>query len=148
MSSSLKRVRSSLWFVPVMCVLAGALLSVVTIGIDRWADFEAVPRWLTGGPKAATTSAILVETIAVVDGVARRLGAGSTTDTVVVQLAMGQFSPRIVQTFLQDRPSELAIVNSSPTICHVDVDAARSALRRGWPGARDPGSSSPTSSRR
>ena len=54
---------------PVMCVLAGVLLSVVTIGIDRWADFEAVPRWLTGGPEAAT--AILRDDRRV-DGVARR----------------------------------------------------------------------------
>ena len=32
-----------------------------------------------------------------------------TITMVVVQLAMGQFSPRIVQTFLKDRPSQLAI---------------------------------------
>ena len=32
-----------------------------------------------------------------------------TITMVVVQLAMGQFSPRIVQTILQDKPSQLAI---------------------------------------
>ena len=38
------KVLSSLWFIPVMCVLAGVLVSVATIGVDRWFDFEAVPR--------------------------------------------------------------------------------------------------------
>ena len=32
-----------------------------------------------------------------------------TITMVVVQLAMGQFSPRIVQTILKDKPSQLAI---------------------------------------
>ena len=37
---------------------------------------------------------------------------------VVVQLAMGQFSPRIVQTFLRDRPSQLAIGLFVATFAH------------------------------
>ena len=32
-----------------------------------------------------------------------------TITMVVVQLAMGQFSPRIVQTILRDKPSQFAI---------------------------------------
>ncbi len=31
--------RSSLWFVPVLCVLAGALLSFATIALDRLFDY-------------------------------------------------------------------------------------------------------------
>ena len=46
--------RSSLWFVPVLCVLAGALLSFGTIALDRFFDYEAIPRSLVGGPDAAT----------------------------------------------------------------------------------------------
>ena len=41
-----------------------------------------------------------------------------TITMVVVQLAMGQFSPRIVQTFLQDRPSQLAIGLFVATFAH------------------------------
>jgi len=37
---------------------------------------------------------------------------------VVVQLAMGQFSPRIVQTFLQDKPSQIAIGLFVATFAH------------------------------
>ena len=37
---------------------------------------------------------------------------------VVVQLAMGQFSPRIVQRLLRDRPSQLAIGLFVATFVH------------------------------
>ncbi|MGZ4726801.1 MAG: DUF2254 family protein [Acidimicrobiales bacterium] len=45
--------RSGLWFVPVMCVLAGVAISFGTIAIDRHFDFELVPTWLTGDPDSA-----------------------------------------------------------------------------------------------
>ena len=48
--------RSGLWFVPVMCVLAGVAVSFGTIAIDRHFDFELVPRALTGEPDAAGSS--------------------------------------------------------------------------------------------
>ena len=41
-----------------------------------------------------------------------------TITMVVVQLAMGQFSPRIVQRFLQDKPSQLAIGLFVATFVH------------------------------
>ena len=41
--------RASLWFVPVLCVLAGAAISFGTIAFDRAFDYEAIPsepgRW-------------------------------------------------------------------------------------------------------
>jgi hypothetical protein len=38
------RVRSSLWFVPVLCVIAGAVLSFGTILLDRHFEYRAIPR--------------------------------------------------------------------------------------------------------
>jgi uncharacterized membrane protein len=111
--ASSSSVRSSLWFVPVMCVLAGIVLSIGTIAIDRWFGFEVIPRWLTGGPDAA---AAILETIAV--SMVSLAALVLTITMVVVQLAMGQFSPRIVQTFLQDRPSQLAIGLFVATFAH------------------------------
>jgi uncharacterized membrane protein len=92
---------------------AGLLLSAITIAIDRLLDFEVVPRWLTGGPDAAlgiltTIAASMVSLAALV----------LTITMVVVQLAMGQFSPRIVQTFLRDRPSQFAIGLFVATFAH------------------------------
>src|SRR4051794_14431117 len=94
-----RHIRSSLWFIPVACVLAGATLSFGTIWLDKAADFELVPEWLTGGPDAAleilgTVAASMVSLAALV----------LTITMVVVQLAMGQFSPRIVQPILKDKP--------------------------------------------
>ena len=53
--------KSSLWFVPVLCVLAGAALSFATIAIDRYFDYEALPHSFVGGPDAA---AYILSTVA------------------------------------------------------------------------------------
>jgi uncharacterized membrane protein len=105
--------KSSLWFVPVLCVLAGAFLSFATIAIDRYFDYEAIPTSLVGGPDAAafilsTVAASMVSLTALV----------LTITMGVVQLAMGQFSPRIVQRILRDKPSQLAIGLFVATFVH------------------------------
>src|SRR5215213_1074508 len=106
-------VRSTLWFIPVLCVVAGLLLSIATLLIDRLSGFDLVPRWLTGGPDAAmgilTTIAVSMVSLATLV---------LTITMVVVQLAMGQFSPRIVQTFLKDKPSQFAIGLFVATFAH------------------------------
>src|SRR6187431_3467731 len=106
-------VRSNLWFIPVMCVLAGVALSIGTITIDRLTEFDLVPRWMTGGPDAAlgilTTIAVSMMSLATLV---------LTITMVVVQLAMGQFSPRIVQRILRDKPSQLAIGLFVATFVH------------------------------
>ena len=107
---------AALWFIPVLCVLGGLLLSVATLALDRLWGFDVIPRWLTGGPDAAmgilTTIAVSMVSLATLV---------LTITMVVVQLAMGQFSPRIVQTFLRDRPSQLAIGLFVATFAHAMV---------------------------
>ena len=109
----LQSMRTGLWFVPVMCVLAGVLLSFGTIAIDRAFDYDLIPEDVIGGPDAAlailsTVAASMVSLAALV----------LTITMVVVQLAMGQFSPRIVQTILKDKPSQLAIGIFVATFAH------------------------------
>jgi uncharacterized membrane protein len=106
-------VRHSLWFVPIVCVLGGVALSFGTIAIDRATDFDLIPQSLTGGPAAAlqvlsTVATSMVTLTALV----------LTITMVVVQLAMGQFSPRIVQTILRDKPSQFAIGIFVATFAH------------------------------
>src|SRR5690348_9572120 len=96
--------RGSLWFVPVVCVGAGVLLSFLTLWIDGQTNYDLVPRSFTGGPDAAL--AILG---AIATSMVSLAALVLTITMVVVQLAMGQFSPRIVQPILKDRPSQLAI---------------------------------------
>ena len=107
------RLSTGLWFVPLMCVLAGVGLSFGTIAIDRAYDYELIPQSISGGPDAAleilgTVAASMVSLAALV----------LTITMVVVQLAMGQFSPRIVQRILQDKPSQLAIGIFVGTFAH------------------------------
>jgi uncharacterized membrane protein len=99
--------------VPVVCVVIGVAISFLTIGIDRATDFGLIPRSLTGD--ADTANAIL-STIATSEVTLCALVL--TVTMVVVQLAMGQFSPRIVQTFLQDKPSQIAIGLFVATFAH------------------------------
>ena len=84
-----------------------------TLAIDRLTGFDLIPRWMTGGPDAAlgilTTIALSMVSLATLV---------LTITMVVVQLAMGQFSPRIVQTFLRDKPSQLAIGLFVATFTH------------------------------
>jgi uncharacterized membrane protein len=96
-----------------MCVLVGVALSFGTIAIDRAYDYELIPQSISGGPDAAleilgTVAASMVSLAALV----------LTITMVVVQLAMGQFSPRIVQRILQDKPSQLAIGIFVGTFAH------------------------------
>jgi len=104
--------RSSLWFVPILCVLVGVGLSFATIAIDRSVG-TVVPRSLSGDPEAAlailTTVAMSMVTLT---------GLVLTITMVVVQLAMGQFTPRVIRTILRDRPSQFAIGVFVATFAH------------------------------
>src|SRR3712207_5807996 len=46
-------VTTSLWFIPVVCLLAGIALAVITIAIDRATGGDLLPSALTGDPNAA-----------------------------------------------------------------------------------------------
>jgi uncharacterized membrane protein len=112
-SPTVGRLRSSLWLVPALCVLAGVALSMITIAIDRWLGPNLIPRTLTGGPDAAIA---ILGTIAT--SMVTLAALVLTITMVVVQLAMGQFSPRIVRTILQDTTSQLAIGLFVGTFAH------------------------------
>ncbi len=109
----LSSVRTGLWFVPVMCVLVGVALSFGTIAIDRSFEFKLIPQSFTGGPDAALA---ILSTIA--SSMVSLAALVLTITMVVVQLAMGQFSPRIVQTILRDKPSQMAIGIFVATFAH------------------------------
>ncbi len=98
---------------PVLCVLAGALVSFGTIALDRLFDYDAVPHGVAGNPAAATA---ILSTVAV--AMVSLTTLVLTITMVVVQLAMGQFSPRIVQRILRDKPSQLAIGLFVATFVH------------------------------
>ncbi|WP_019179995.1 DUF2254 domain-containing protein [Microbacterium yannicii] len=104
---------TSLWLIPVLCVLLGIVISFSTIAIDRVTEYELLPETIVGSPEAAleilTTVAASMVNLAVLV---------LTIVLVVVQLAMGQFSPRIVQRLLRDRQSQFAIGLFVATFVH------------------------------
>lgn len=102
-----------MWFWPLVCIGAGIALSVTSVAVDRAFDGALIPRVLTGGPDAA------LEILGTVAGSMVSLTAlVLTVVLVVLQLAMGQFSPRIVASILQDKPSQLAIGVFVGTFAH------------------------------
>jgi uncharacterized membrane protein len=94
-------VRDSLWLVPLLCMVGGAGLCLAATAIDQATGNALVPRWVTGTPSAALTvlSTIVTSLVTLITLVL-------TVVTVAVQLAMGQFSPRIVGALLRDRFSQ------------------------------------------
>ena len=97
-------VRTSLWVVPLLCVLAGVLIAFGTLWLDRRSGYTLVSQSVTGTPSDAQTTLSIFAT-----AMASLTSLVLTVTLVVVQLAMGQFSPRIVAALLSDRFSQLAI---------------------------------------
>src|SRR4030095_16890262 len=96
--------RTSLWLIPLLCVLAGVLIALGTLWLDRRSGYALVAQSVTGTPSDAQTTLSVFAT-----GMLSLSSLVLTVTLVVVQLAMGQFSPRIVAALLSDRFSQLAI---------------------------------------
>ena len=97
------RLRESLLFLPVVLLLGGVLLEEAAGAIDRHHEI----RWLAMVSMAPDAASTLLSTIA---------GATVTTAGVVfsllvvsLQLASGQFSPRVLRTFWRDRVGQVLI---------------------------------------
>ena len=105
--------RSSLWLIPVLCVLIGAVISFLTLSLDRVNDYDLLGESVVGTPDAALA---ILQTVAT--SMVSLTALVLTIVLVVVQLAMGQFSPRIVQRLLRDRPSQFAIGLFVATFVH------------------------------
>ncbi len=102
--------KTSLWLVPLLCVVAGIALSLFTTGID---DGGLIPRSVSGDPAAALQILYLIAF-----AMLTLTGLVLSLLVVAVQLAMGTFSPRIVRQILQDRPSQAAIGLFAGTFTH------------------------------
>ena len=95
-------VRTAIWLVPVLFVFGFLGLAIVTLAIDRASGFTLIGQSLLGSPTAVQQ---IVSTAA---GSMLSLATVVLSLTLVaVQLAMGQFSPRIVRALLEDRRSQI-----------------------------------------
>jgi uncharacterized membrane protein len=94
-----ERIAPSLWFVPGLSVVGSIVLSKITIAIDRSIAAEAAPRWLLGAD--ADAAAALTSTVAA--AMLSFVAVVFTTTLVAIQLAGGQYSPRVVRVFVRSR---------------------------------------------
>jgi len=118
--------QTSMWFWPLICIAGGVALSVLSVAVGRAFDGALVPRALTGGPDAA------LEILGTVAGSMVSLTAlVLTVVLVVIQLAMGQFSPRIVATILKDKPSQFAIGTFVGTFAHAMLSLSQVSAAEG-----------------
>jgi uncharacterized membrane protein len=92
------------WIIPLTGVAAGIALSFATVAIDRHSGTPLLPKGLTGN---ATDAQQILSTIT--SAVVPLTTTVLTVTLVAIQLAMGQFSPRIVRALLDDPRDQLAI---------------------------------------
>lgn len=90
--------RTSLWFVPSICVVAAVALSQVLIRIEP----RSTSDWLFGG--GAEAARTLLSTLAA--SMITFVGLTFSITMVVLQLTSSQYSPRVLRTFLRDRQSQ------------------------------------------
>lgn len=123
---------NSLWLVPMACIAVGAAAAAITLAIDGAIGYDRLPNGVLGTPSAVQTilstaaSAMLTLTTIVL-----------TVLTLGVQLAMQQFSPRIVRALLADRRSQLAhgLFAATFLVCMVAVARVND---KGSPGKEIP----------
>jgi uncharacterized membrane protein len=97
-------VRTRLWLLPLLCVLTGLGLALTVLAIDKAAGHDLVGQSVTGS--AASVQTILT---AAATALVTLTSVVLSLTLVAVQLAMGQFSPRIVRAILHDRRSQFAV---------------------------------------
>jgi uncharacterized membrane protein len=96
--------RSHIWLVPSLTLVAFLGLALGMIAIDRANDYALVSPSVVGSPTSvqhvlSTAASALLSLATVV----------VSLTLVAVQVAMGQFSPRIVRSILEDRRNQLSI---------------------------------------
>jgi uncharacterized membrane protein len=122
--------RRQIWLIPLTGVAAGAGLSAATVAIDHHRRSASLPASVIGN---TTDAQEILTTIA--SSVVPLTTLVLTVTLVAVQLAMGQFSPRIVQALLHDRGDQIAIAVFGATFSFALV----SLHAVGGPGAPVPG---------
>jgi uncharacterized membrane protein len=100
-------INSSFWFIPSLCLIAALALGVALVEMDAAMDAAALaarwPRLLGAGAEGArgTLAAIATSMITVA-------GVVFSVTVVALSLAAGAYSPRVLRTFMRDRPTQTA----------------------------------------
>ncbi|WP_395155264.1 DUF2254 domain-containing protein [Ilumatobacter sp.] len=125
LSSLMERIRVSLFFVPMVGVLASIVGAFVTIWIDSRLDLEGADLPLGAASTVASARAVL-STIA---GATMTFAAiAFSISLLIIQQASSQFSPRVVHTLFRDPFNKrvMGLVMGTFTYCLVVLRSVRS----------------------
>ncbi len=130
LSSLSERLRSSLFFVPMLAVIFAAVLGVVGLAVDRHVDttLADLPLGFTSTVESARTL------LGVIAGATISFaGIAFSVSLLIIQLASSQYSPRVVHTLFRDPFNKrvMALVVGTFTYCVVVLRSVRSALDPG-----------------
>ena len=127
-SSLLERMRSSLFFVPMVAVISATVLGFAALAVDRRIDATLLPFGLTSTVESARTL------LGVIAGATISFaGIAFSVSLLVIQLASSQYSPRVVRTLFRDPFNKrvMALVVGTFTYCVVVLRSVRSGLEPG-----------------
>jgi uncharacterized membrane protein len=100
-----ERVTPSLWFVPSLFVIVSFIVSRIVISVDRARSASAAPSWLLGADSSAAASFASIVAAAMLSFAA----VVFSTTLVAIQLAGGQYSPRVVRVFVRSRLTQVTL---------------------------------------
>ena len=95
---------SGYWFIPGGIVVAASAVALGLLELDEWLVADGRSIGFTGGAESARA---LLSSIA--SSMLTLTALVFSVTVVVLQLASGQFSPRVLRTFLQDRRSQTTL---------------------------------------
>ncbi|MEP7203601.1 MAG: DUF2254 domain-containing protein [Ilumatobacteraceae bacterium] len=123
----IERLRSSLFFVPMLAVVVAAGLGFASLAVDRRLDPAMVDL-----PIAFTSTVESARTLlGVIAGATISFaGIAFSVSLLIIQLASSQYSPRVVHTLFRDPFNKrvMALVVGTFTYCVVVLRSVRSAL--------------------
>ena len=101
------RVSASLWFVPALVVLGATLLGVALVELDTGRQLELATRWPrlfgAGAEGAREMLSAIASSMITVAGVV------FSVTLVALSLAASQYSPRVLRSFMADRPTQAVL---------------------------------------
>jgi uncharacterized membrane protein len=130
MSAFAERLRSSLFFVPMIAVFFAAALGFISLAVDR--NIDSVMADLPIGFTSTVESARTL--LGVIAGATISFaGIAFSVSLLIIQLASSQYSPRVVHTLFRDPFNKrvMALVVGTFTYCVVVLRSVRSALDPG-----------------
>jgi uncharacterized membrane protein len=100
-----ERIAVTLWFVPTVMVVVALIVSRTVVAVDRDRAARGAPSWLLAAD--ADAAAALSSTVAT--AMLSFAAVVFSTTLVAIQLAGGQYSPRVVRVFVHSRLTQVTL---------------------------------------